>query len=109
MCGKAASTVVLTPSRRNRRRGSFITMSSSLCLDAGKSDHLAPLLGFFRDEFGEFTGRGRKRNGTDIGKPRLDSGIDERGIDLAVEPINDFRRRGLGGAETAPAARREAR
>jgi len=56
-----------------------------------------------------FTGRGRKRNGTDIGKTRIGSGIDERGIDLAVERSTDFRRVAWGAQRDCTAARREAR
>jgi len=62
-------------------------MSSSLCPDAEQSDHLPHFSVSSAMNLANSPVRGRKRNGTDIGKPRLDSGTMSAGIDLAVEPI----------------------
>ena len=44
-----------------------------------------------------------------VGKPRLHLGIGEAGIDLLVEPVDDFGGRVLGCADAGPAARLVAR
>ena len=46
---------------------------------------------------------------TEVGKPRLDFGIDESGIDFAVEPLDDFGGRILRRADAEPSASFEAR
>jgi hypothetical protein len=67
----------------------FAESSRSLRLDVGGPDHLAPLLGFVGDELTEIGGREREHLATEIGKPRLDFGIGEAGIDLPVELVNN--------------------
>jgi len=63
----------------------------SLRLDVGHPDHLAPLLGFVRDQLAEVSRRARKWRAAQIGKPRLDLGICERGVDLLVAPVDPAR------------------
>src|SRR5579862_3087375 len=46
---------------------------------------LAPLLGLIRNELAEFGGRRRCQLGPQIGEPRLELGIGQRRVDLAVE------------------------
>jgi hypothetical protein len=46
-------------------------LAVSLRLDAGELDHLAPLLGFLRDQLAEVGGRHRHRHAAQIGKPRF--------------------------------------
>jgi hypothetical protein len=46
--------------------------------------------------------RGDERIGAEIGKPRLDPGIGQAGIDLAVELFDDRRRRALRDADAEP-------
>src|SRR5262249_27573557 len=58
--------------------------AGSICLDACELHHLAPLLGFLGDEFTEVGGREREHVATQVGKPRLDLGVGEAGIDLTV-------------------------
>src|SRR5215813_14917786 len=60
---------------------------------ARELDHLAPLLGFCRDELTKFGGRHRHRRITEIGKPRLDLGISEGSINLFVEFLDNLNRR----------------
>jgi hypothetical protein len=50
-------------------------------------------------------GRAKKRRATQFGKPRLDLGISEDGVDLLVELVNDLSLRVLGRADALPAAR----
>src|SRR5262245_13565528 len=57
----------------------------SVWLDVCRSHHLAPLLGFVGDELTEIGGRAHKRRASKVGKPRLDLGIGEAGVDLLVE------------------------
>src|SRR5262245_30213184 len=81
----------------------------SLRLDAGELDHLGPLLSFVRDQLTEIGGREREHLATEIGKPRLDFGISEAGIDLPIELVNNVGGRVLGRADTEPGARLKAR
>ena len=83
--------------------------ADQLRLDAGEPDHLAPLLGFVRDELAEVGGRARKHRAAQIGKPRLHLGIGERGVDLPVELVDDLGGRVLGRADAEPRARLVAR
>src|SRR6516164_924323 len=59
--------------------------TSSLRLDVGGPDHLAPLFGFVGDEFAEVRGRTWQRGAPQFGKPRLHLGVREGGVDLPVE------------------------
>src|SRR5215510_14570942 len=68
-----------------------VGFAQSLRLDVGHPDHLAPLLGFVRDQLAEVSRRARKRRAAQIGKPRLDLGICERGVDLLVAPVDPAR------------------
>jgi hypothetical protein len=54
-------------------------------LDASELDHLAPLLGFLGDQPAEILWRARHHCCAEVGKPRLQLGIGEARIDLAVE------------------------
>ena len=63
--------------------------TSSLCLYAGKLDHLGPLRGFFGDELAKVGGREREHVATQVGKPRLHRGIGEASVDLLVELHDD--------------------
>src|SRR5262249_22583536 len=53
----------------------------------------------------EIGGRAHKRRASKIGKPRLDLGISEAGVDLLVELVDDLRRRVLWYADAIPVAR----
>jgi len=90
------------PSRSSARAGNVITFrlkrgqalansrAASLRLDVEGPDDVAPLLGFLGDELAKVGGRTRKHGAVEIGKPRLDLGIGEAGIDLLVELVDDF-------------------
>src|SRR5262249_14767590 len=67
-------------------------------LDIGQTDHLAPFLGFLRDELAEVGGRAAKLYAIQIGKPRFDIGIGKAGIDLRVELFDDLCGRAFGRA-----------
>ena len=57
---------------------------------------LGPFFGFVRDELGEVAGRADKRCGAQVGKPRLDLGIGEAGVNFAVELVDDLDRCAFG-------------
>lgn len=61
-----------------------------LRLDVGSPDHLGPLLSFFGDELRKVGGRAAKHRAVQVGKPRLDLGIGEAGIDLLVELVDNL-------------------
>src|SRR5262245_2562500 len=79
--------------------------SASVRLDVGRPDHPRPLLGVIGDVFAEVGGRAWKHGATKLGKARLHLGIGKPCIDLAVELLNDFGRRGLWCADACPNAR----
>src|SRR5262245_60393487 len=81
--------------------------SPGLC--AGKLDYFAPLLGIVSDELAEVRDRAGKYHAPKVGKPRLQLGISEPRIDLAIELINDLGRRVFGRTEANPLARLETR
>src|SRR6202022_4699177 len=72
---------------------------SLLRLDVGRSNHLAPLLGFLRDELSEIGRRAAKHRAVQVGKPYLDLGIGEAGTDLLVQLVDYLGGRILGRAE----------
>src|SRR5262245_22151714 len=101
------SAAVPAARRRNCLRwGNF---TASLRLDVARPDHLAPLLGFVGDQLAEVRDRAGKYHAPKVGKPRLQLGISEPRIDLAIEFINDLGRRGFGRTEANPLARLETR
>src|SRR5215467_5412806 len=71
-------------------------------LDVGRTDHLAPLLGFCRDELAEVSGRACKCGEAEVGKTRLDAGARQARIDLFVELLDDLGGCILGRADTVP-------
>src|SRR5262249_48836802 len=75
---------------RNGRYGILDRVIASVCLDIGRSDHLAPLLGFVGDELAEVAGRARKHSATKVGKARLHLGVGEGGVDFAIELVDVF-------------------
>jgi hypothetical protein len=73
--------------------------AASVGLDVGGPDHLAPFLGFVGDQPAKVGGREREHVATQVGKPRLDLGVGEAGIDFLVEPVDDLGGRGLRCAD----------
>src|SRR5262249_27670337 len=65
----------------------------SLHLDVARADEFAPLVGFLGDHLGEIRGRHRRRLDAQLGKPRLQLGIGEAGVDLVVQSHDDLGRR----------------
>ena len=55
-----------------------------------RPDHLAPFLGFIRDELSEFCGRHQHWSAAKIGEPLLEREIGETRIVLPVELLNNF-------------------
>src|SRR5215510_9575915 len=119
MCGRAGSAAAPAARCKNCRRwGRFMvaslrsfakrdlwrSLTESLRLDRCKLDHLAPLLGFVRDELSEIGGRAGKRNAAQVRKPRLHSRVSESRVDFLVELIDDFGRCILGHAYAIPVA-----
>src|SRR5262249_50549452 len=77
---------------------------ASVRLDAGEPHHLAPLLGFLRDQLAEVSGRTRKHRAAEVSEPRFHVGIGEASVDLLVEFLDDLGRRGLRCADAIPGA-----
>src|SRR5215475_950562 len=75
--------------------------AASLRLDVRKLDHLGPLFDFRSVELSIVGRRERKHGAAQVRKPRLRLGIDEAGIDLPVELINDVGGRSLGGCDAS--------
>ena len=75
--------------------------AASIRLGPKELDHLAPLLGFLRNEFPEIGGRAYKRRASQVGKPRLHLGISEARVDLLVELVDDLVGVCLGAPEPA--------
>src|ERR1700726_5090627 len=97
------------PSYHSRRRSCRVSNdaasgSASLRLDFGRSDHLAPFLGFFDDELAEGGGRAHKRGFAQIRKVRLQLRSGETRIDLRIKLIDHLRRRVSGCANAEPRA-----
>src|SRR5262249_27585209 len=78
--------------------------AASLRLDVGSPDHLAPFLGFLRNEFPEIGGRARKHSAAKVGKAPAHRRIDEARIDLVVELIDDLDGCVLWNADAIPLA-----
>src|SRR5262249_42540394 len=68
---------------------------------------LIPFFGLIDDEFSKIRWRVRKRSAAKIDKLRLHLRVGKGGIDFRVEPVDDFGRGVLWGADAAPAAYRE--
>src|SRR5215831_10398458 len=105
MAASDPKRTLASPSRVTGVTEYRVGTAASLRLDVGRSDYLAPLLGFVCDKFSKVGGRHRHRRAAQIGKSCLDLGIGEGGIDFAVELIDDFSRRFLGCADTVPGGR----
>src|SRR5262249_16740803 len=101
-------TSSLRPGTR-RSRNQTLWSIGSLALDVRCSDHLAPLLGIFDNEFGELSGRAYKWFRAQIDEPRFERGISKGGIHLLIEDRDDLWRRACGGSNTIPTARLVAR
>src|SRR5262249_41594813 len=83
--------------------------TSSLRLDVGGPDHLAPLLGFLSDELCEVGRLARKRGAAQLGEPRLDLGIGEARIDFLVKLVHYLGWSVLGCSDAGPITRLVAR
>src|ERR1700722_7766416 len=77
----------------------------SLRLDIRELDHLGPFLGFVGNELAEIGRRAGKHHGAEIGKPLLQRGIGEAGIDLFVQLVDDVGGRALWRADAVEGAR----
>src|SRR5262245_40755143 len=78
-------------------------------LDVGSPDHLSPFLGVLGNELPKVGGRRRHWDAAEIGKTGLDLFVGESAVDLLVELLDDFGRRGLRCADAGPPARLVAR
>src|ERR1700733_9275198 len=87
-------TISVTTGSTCTLRGRFVFVlrcisTQLLRLDVRELDHLGPFLGFVGNELAEIGRRTGKRHGAQSGKPRLQRGIGETGIDLLVELVDD--------------------
>src|SRR5262249_61879545 len=64
---------------------------------AGEFDHLGPLLSLAGEKLGEIGGRARQRRATQLGNPRLHSGVGKGGVEFLIEPLNNGGGGGGGG------------
>src|SRR5215831_18808524 len=90
---------------RNERYGKSSRSSaetSSLRLDVGGPDHLAPFLGFLGDQLSELSRRSRQRRAAEVSETGLHLRVVESRVDLLVELVDDLGRRGLRCAEAVP-------
>src|SRR5262245_39871458 len=98
----------ITPSaaiRGTKRYGKSFRSSaetSSLRLDVGGPDHLAPFLGFRGDQLAELSRRSRQRRAGEVSETGLHLRVVESRVDLLVELVDDLGRRGLRCAEAVP-------
>src|SRR5262249_42377434 len=76
--------------------------TSSLRLDVGGPDHLAPFLGFFGDQLAELGRRSRQRRAAEVSETGLHLRVVESRVDLLIELVDDLGRRGLRYAEAVP-------
>src|SRR5262249_45390146 len=64
--------------------------TSSLRLDVGGPDHLAPFLGFLGDQLAELDRRSRQRRAAEVGETGLHLRVVESRVDLLVELVDDL-------------------
>src|SRR5262245_34321467 len=90
--------------KRNVIESSFRSSAetSSLRLDVGGPDHLAPFLGVVGDELAELERRPRQRRAAEVSETDLHLRVVESRVDLLVELVDDLGRRGLRCAEAVP-------
>src|SRR5262245_61962940 len=119
-CTAANSIGIRSPSprggasdiRRTKRYGKSSRSSaetSSLRLDVGGPDHLAPFFSFLLKPPPVIRGRAASDGTAQVGKPHLQFGVRQRGVNLLVEFVDDLGRRVFGCADTYPCSRIVAR
>ena len=96
------------------RKGSFITSLSRKCdasfrLNVGRSDHLAPFLGFCGDELSEVGGRPRSTVAPKSASRVFILGSARAALTSLIELLDDLRGCVLGNAHSIPCARLVAR
>src|SRR5262249_11276498 len=92
----------LSSTKRYGKSSRSSAEASSLRLDVGGPDHLAPFLGFLCDQLAELGRRSRQRRAAEVSETGLHLRIVESRVDLLVEPVDDLGRRGLRCAEAVP-------
>src|SRR5579871_6621524 len=91
--GATISSCVSAPASPDRTK-------TSIQLDIGELDHLGPFRRIGFDQLLKILALARKRRRTDLVEPLLQGWIGERGVDLAVQLVEDFGRRFRGRAKT---------
>src|SRR5262245_27029452 len=66
--------------------------------DLCKSHDLGPLVVLFREKLAELLHRPRHHGAPELAETRAESTVDETGVDLLIEPRDDFGRRAFRGA-----------
>src|SRR6516162_9583139 len=74
-------------------------------LDVGRADHFAPLFGFLLKPPRVIRGRAAGDAAAQVGKPQLQFGVRQRGVNLLVQFVDDLRGRVFGRADTYPCSR----
>src|SRR5438874_3021097 len=101
-----APGVIALPSQSRRRKDWRRQRSESeaalIRLEPGELDHACPFVGFLGDELGEIGHRAWERLAAEVGHARLDGGIGERRVHLAIEPLDDLGWRAPGNADAEP-------
>src|SRR5215831_6122646 len=95
---------------RKFRRGSFMAFPLTCGGDlvhfrAGEFDHLGPLLSLAGEKLGEIGGRARQRRATQLGNPRLHSGVGKGGVEFLIEPLNNGGGCAGGRSDAVPRAK----
>src|SRR5262249_51035763 len=72
--------------------------------DVSRTDYLFPFCGVVGNELAEIGGRTRNRRAAELGKAGLKAGINEHGVDLAVELVNNLGRRVPWDTDALPRA-----
>src|SRR5215510_13188586 len=99
--GSVRAFPLLTHTRHERARWAIADPSSrdlarprpaSIRLDAREPNHLGPLVGLIGDVLAEVGGRAWKGRDSQAGKPCLDAGVGEPGVDRLVEDTDKLGR-----------------
>src|ERR1700730_16963763 len=81
--------------RRDSRIGTLWNIGAAATalssrLDIGCPHHLAPLISFICDKCSQFGGRPEEGRHAHVSEPHLHVGTAKNGVDLLVEPLDDF-------------------
>jgi hypothetical protein len=91
-------------SLRARHAASIFFTPSTSGTSAGELDHLGPFFGFVGDELTEFRRRAGHDRAAHVGEEFVHLGLDQGGVDLLVQPVDDRGRRSGRDTDAVPDA-----